>query len=226
MAWQRADVLPWALKSFSSAAVPIVALLALAGLVLAIIQLESFAALTETRYGVILPIKLALVAGLLALAALNRFRFAPMVARDYCNTRPLLRSVLLECVLALGILAVVAGWRFTPPPRLLATAIEAPLAVHIHADAAIFQVLISPGRVGSDSFVLQLMNGDASPLAAKEATLTLRPARARHRADRAHRHARSRRLLACARCAAAISRPLAHADRCAGHRFPEGHAGG
>jgi copper transport protein len=173
MAWQRDDVLPWALKTFSSAAVPIVALLALAGLVLAIIQLESFAALTETRYGVILSIKLALVAGLLALAALNRFRFAPMVARDYCNTRPLLRSVLLECVLALGILAVVAGWRFTPPPRLLATAIEAPLAVHIHADAAIFQVLISPGRVGSDSFVLQLMNGDASPLAAKEATLTL-----------------------------------------------------
>jgi copper transport protein len=141
--------------------------------VLAIIQLESFAALIETRYGVILTIKLALVAGLLALAALNRFRFAPMVARDYCNTRPLLRSVLLECVLALGILAVVAGWRFTPPPRLLATAIEAPLAVHIHADAAMFQVLISPGRVGSDSFVLQLMNGDASPLAAKEATLTL-----------------------------------------------------
>ena len=133
---------------------------------LAIIQLESFAALIETRYGVILTIKLALVAGLLALAALNRFRFAPM-ARDYCNTRPLLRSILLECVLALGILAVVAGWRFTLPPRLLATAIEAPLAVHIHADAAMFQVLISPGRVGSDSFVLQLMNGDASPLAAR-----------------------------------------------------------
>jgi copper transport protein len=36
-----------------------------------------------------------------------------------------------------------------------------------------FQVLVSPGKVGSDSFVLQLMNGDASPLAAKEATLVL-----------------------------------------------------
>ena len=36
-----------------------------------------------------------------------------------------------------------------------------------------FQVLVSPGKVGTDSFVLQLMNGDASPLAAKEATLTL-----------------------------------------------------
>ena len=173
MAWQHDELLPWTLKTFSSWALPIVALLALAGLVLAIIQLESFAALTETRYGVILSIKLALVAGLLALAALNRFRFTPVVARDYCNTRPLLRSVLLECALALGILAVVAGWRFTPPPRVLVTAAEAPLAVHIHTDAAMFQVLISPGRVGPDSFVLQLMNGDASPLAAKEATLTL-----------------------------------------------------
>ena len=40
-------------------------------------------------------------------------------------------------------------------------------------DDAMFQVLVSPGTVGADSFVLQLMNGDASPLAAKEATLTL-----------------------------------------------------
>ena len=36
-----------------------------------------------------------------------------------------------------------------------------------------FQVLISPGKVGSDDFVLQLMTGDASQLPAKEATLTL-----------------------------------------------------
>jgi copper transport protein len=36
-----------------------------------------------------------------------------------------------------------------------------------------FQVLISPGRVGSDSFVLQLLNSDGSLLHAKEATLTV-----------------------------------------------------
>ena len=36
-----------------------------------------------------------------------------------------------------------------------------------------FQVLVSPGKVGVDHFVLQLMNGDGSPLPAKEATLTL-----------------------------------------------------
>jgi copper transport protein len=50
---------------------------------------------------------------------------------------------------------------------------EAPLAVHIHTESAMFQVLISPGKVGSDDFVLQLMAGDGSLLSAKEATLIL-----------------------------------------------------
>ncbi len=53
------------------------------------------------------------------------------------------------------------------------TEVDAPLAVHIHTDAAMFKVLVSPGKVGSDNFVLQLMSGDASPLPAKEATLIL-----------------------------------------------------
>src|SRR5260221_5959666 len=84
----------------------------------------------------------------------------------------------LEFVTVLVILGVVAGWRFAAPPRALAAAAtqalaQTPLALHIHTEAAMFQVLISPGKVGSDDFVLQLMAGDASPLPAKEATLTL-----------------------------------------------------
>jgi copper transport protein len=159
------------LQRFSSAAIVVVAILALTGLTLATIQLESFAALVTTKYGIILSIKLALVAALLALAALNRFRFTPALARNANATQPLSRSILLEGVLALGILAMVAGWRFTPPPRSLIP--DAPLAIHIHSDKAMFQVLVSPGRVGSDDFVLQLMNGDGTLLHAKEATLTL-----------------------------------------------------
>ena len=50
-----------------------------------------------------------------------------------------------------------------------------PLAVHIHSEKAMFQVLIWPGTVGTDSFVLQLMTGEGTPLTAKEATLTLTP---------------------------------------------------
>ena len=156
---------------FSRVAVPVVAVLALTGLVLATIQLESFSALVTTKYGLILSAKLALVAALLALAALNRFRLTPALAKNGTATSPLVRSIVLECVLAAGILCAVAGWRFTPPPRSLVP--DAPLAVHIHSDKAMFQVLVSPGRVGMDDFVLQLMNGDGTLLHAKEATLTL-----------------------------------------------------
>lgn len=156
---------------FSRLAALAVAVLALTGLALAIVQLEKPAALVETSYGLILSIKLALVTALLALAALNRFRLTPALARDENGKAALKRSILLECTIALAIFAVVAGWRFTPPPRTIVP--ETPLAIHIHTDKAMFQVLVSPGKAGLDDFVLQLMTGEATPLAAKETTLTL-----------------------------------------------------
>jgi copper transport protein len=173
MARKRTEALLPVLNRFSRVATVVVGLLVLTGLTLAIVQLQSFRALTDTKYGLILSIKITLVVALLGLAALNRFRLTPALALAPSNTRSLVRSILFECVVAVGILAVVAGWRFTPPPRALAAAIHAPLAVHMHTDKAMFQVLISPGRVGTDNFVLQLMTGDASPLPAKEVTLIL-----------------------------------------------------
>lgn len=156
---------------FSRIAALAVGLLALTGLGLAIVQLERPSALVETRYGLILAFKLALVTLLLALAALNRFRLSPGLARDQNVAPALRRSILLECAIVLAIFAAVAGWRFTPPPRTIVP--ETPLAIHIHSDRAMFQVLVSPGKAGIDDFVLQLMTGDATPLAAKEVTLTL-----------------------------------------------------
>jgi len=50
---------------------------------------------------------------------------------------------------------------------------QTPLAVHIHSEKAMFQVLISPGWVGSDDFVLQLMDGGGTLLPVKAATLVL-----------------------------------------------------
>ena len=156
---------------FSRIASLAVGVLALTGLALAIVQLEKPAALVETRYGLVLSIKLALVTVLLALAALNRFRLTPALARDEKGAPALKRSTLVEGVIALAILAVVAGWRFTPPPRTIVP--ETPLALHIHTDKAMFQVLVSPGKAGVDDFVLQLMTGDAALLTAKEVTLAL-----------------------------------------------------
>jgi len=167
---QAAAAVP-VVNRFSRIAVPAIGLLALTGLGLAIVQLEKPSALVETRYGLILAIKLALVTLLLVLAALNRFRLTPGLARDEKAASALRRSILLECAIVLAIFAAVAGWRFTPPPRALVP--ETPLAIHIHTDKAMFQVLVSPGKAGIDDFVLQLMMGDATPLTAKEVTLTL-----------------------------------------------------
>jgi copper transport protein len=173
LARRKADTLPRVLKRFSAAAVPIVGILALSGLLLACVQLKTPSALIETGYGIILCVKLVLVALLLVLAALNRYWLTPALAADIMRTRPLLRSVLVECSLAVLILAAVAGWRFTPPPRALASMKEVPLSIHIHTDAAMFQVLIAPGKAGRNDFVLRLMNADASPLAAKEVVMRL-----------------------------------------------------
>jgi copper transport protein len=173
MARRRHNDLPRAIRQFSNVAVPLVGLLVLTGVVLAIIQLESFRALIDTWYGIILLIKLALVLPLLGLAALNRLYLTPEIVLRVKHTRTFGGSVLLEFLLVIFIFVAVAGWRFTPPPRALADSIAAPLAVHIHTETAMFQVLISPGKVGSDDFVLQLMTGDGSLLPAKEATLTV-----------------------------------------------------
>lgn len=156
---------------FSRLAAPVVGVLALTGLGLAIVQLENPSALVETRYGLILSIKLALVLVLLALAALNRFRLTPALAGDHKAAPALKRSIVIECAIALGIFAVVAGWRFTPPPRTIVP--ETPLAIHIHTERAMFQILVSPGKAGIDDFVLQLMTGEGAVLEAKEVTLTL-----------------------------------------------------
>ena len=56
---------------------------------------------------------------------------------------------------------------------LLQPAAAEPLAIHIHSEQAMFQVLVSPGAVGTDNFVLQLMSGDGNLLPVKQATLVL-----------------------------------------------------
>ena len=161
------------LNRFSRVALPVVGVLVLTGLGLAIIQLESFHALIDTKYGLLLSAKVMLVAVLLGFAALNRFRLTPALGSAPENTWPLIRSILIECAVVAAILALVAGWRFTPPPRALAAVVRPPLALHIHSDKATFEVLISPGSAGIDDFMLRIMAGDASAMEAKEVTLVL-----------------------------------------------------
>jgi copper transport protein len=75
-----------------------------------------------------------------------------------------------------GLLRLIATVLSTAAPALHAGAViaaEPTLGIHIHSDVAMVQVLISPGKAGNDSIVLQLMNGDGTLLQAKAATLVL-----------------------------------------------------
>jgi copper transport protein len=145
-----------------------------AGIVLAVIQVASPSALVSTDYGFVLLGKLALLVPLFALAALNRMRLTrPALAGGEMPTRRLAATVGAELVLVAAILAVVALWRFTPPPRSLLTAAPPPAMVHVHGEKGSAMITITPGRVGPVSVAVTLGMPGAARLEAKEVTVTL-----------------------------------------------------
>lgn len=163
-----------ALRRFSRIIPVAVVALVAAGGVLAAIQLRSLEALWTTDYGKLLMLKLALLAVLFLLAAVNRFRLTePALRGEARSIQRLRRSIGAELVLVLAIFAVAAGWRFTPPPRSLAEAAAAPAFVHIHGEKAMAEVTITPGRAGRVRADIVVQTGDFAPLDAKGVTLVL-----------------------------------------------------
>ncbi|MDP3410375.1 copper resistance CopC/CopD family protein [Bosea sp. (in: a-proteobacteria)] len=161
------------LRRFSWRIPAIVAMLLGSGLVLAVVQVERPAALIDTDYGRVLLAKLGLVALVLGLAALNRWRLTSQVQAGRLSACHLMaRIVAVELVLMLAILGTAALWRFTPPPRALAIAAAQPANIHIHTLTAMADVTLTPGRAGPIVVAIVLMNGDFGPLPAKELTLS------------------------------------------------------
>ena len=90
-----------ALRHFSAYALWLVPLLALAGVTLACTLLPGLAALRRP-YGMLVCVKALLFAALLALAALNRQRLTPALARGEAWALPVLRRSLSAEYLLLG----------------------------------------------------------------------------------------------------------------------------
>jgi copper transport protein len=160
------------LARFSRAIPPALALLAASGLWLAFVQLGRVDALWTTGYGQVLAGKLVAVVVLLGLAAANRYWLVPKVeSGSAAAARPLATSIAFELAIALVILALVALWRFTPPPRALATA--PPISIHLHGEKAMAQIEIewTNGQGGRTN--VQVLDGAFQPLAVKEVTLVL-----------------------------------------------------
>ncbi|MBN9010376.1 MAG: copper resistance protein CopC, partial [Rhizobiales bacterium] len=123
--------------------------LVVAGIALAVVQVETPALLLTTAYGRVLLVKLALVALLFLLAAINRWRLTrPAERGEPSATRRLAAAIVIEAALAFAILATVATWRFTPPPRAIETAAAQPALVHIHTAKAMAEITVTPGRTG------------------------------------------------------------------------------
>ena len=162
-----------ALASFSRIVPWAVVALVLTGGFLAAVQVRAPAALWETDYGRVLLAKLALVAAMLALAAVNRWRLTkPALAGDAAARRRLVRVIAVEAVLAVAVVGTLSLWRFTPPPRALAAAAAAPVEVHIHTDAGMATLTLAPGRAGPLAVEIALATADFGALPAKEVRAT------------------------------------------------------
>ena len=172
--WQRGTGAKAVLLGFSRAAPYAVFAVITSGFVLATIQISTVAALWTSDYGKLLLCKFVLLFALTGLVAWNRFWLTPRAAagdQDACGL--MARSIAGEIVLVFAILAVVAGWRFTPPPRALAAAVASPVHVHVHTDRAMADVELAPGRVGPMRLSVHPMTADFAPLDAKELTVIL-----------------------------------------------------
>ena len=71
----------------------------------------------------------------------------------------------------LAIFALVAQWRFTPPPRSLAAATA--VSMHIHSEKAMAEIEIARDGPRGARVNVQVLDGAFRPLAAKEVTLVL-----------------------------------------------------
>jgi len=162
------------LRHFSWAIPPVVAVLAAAGIALAVIQVQTLPALFGTAYGRLLLVKFALLVFLFTLAAVNRWKLTASAEAGSTEVqRRLTRSIGVEVLIVLAVFGVAAGWRFTPPPRALAIAAAQPVSVHIHTLQAMADLSITPGHAGSVAASMIIMTGDFGPLDAKEVTLVL-----------------------------------------------------
>ena len=116
-----ASVLADVADRFGWIAQRVVAVLIVAGVTYAAILTGSVMALLTTTYGLVLLAKIGLVAGLLGLAARNRFRIVPVLqAGDLSAVRQLRNSIDREIIFALAILVMSS---------LLTTSLNLPMEI-------------------------------------------------------------------------------------------------
>lgn len=174
-------------RRFGALALPSVLILLIAGGAVALSRIDSVSALAETLYGRLLVLKVALVLGMLALAAVNRRQLTPALAGGVSEnetaspSQRLARNIRLEILLGGAILIATAVLAHTPPKMLVGQDMHAMHAQDgaagkvLTAEGAKFDVRIevSPGRPGANDIEIRLTQEDGAALDALEVTLAL-----------------------------------------------------
>jgi copper transport protein len=167
------SVPPRGLHQFSTLALASVLTLIVTGALNSLRQLNAVEELWQTRYGLTLMVKLLLVAGTIAAAAISRRRLH--------QTRLPIRSVRLEAALTVAVLVVTALLSMTSPPPI-PTAGHAEHAGHVTAPAGaavtmplgkdrIAKAAVSPATTAGSHLHIVLSDTNGQPLRATKVTL-------------------------------------------------------
>jgi copper transport protein len=141
------EVLP-ALRRFSRIAIVAVPVLALGAIGFAAVQLSALADLRQTPYGGLILLKALLLAVLVALAAVNRFRLVPALGRgDARAADGLRRTIAGEIALVVCVAGVTAVLSQTPPPRPAATGV----VLSLHAGERSVELAVAPAHAGRNT---------------------------------------------------------------------------
>lgn len=135
--------------------------------------------LIDTRYGRLLSVKIALFLGMLAIAAVNRFRLTARLPQR-AATVALLRNIAADIVLAAGVVFTVAALGTTQPgdhaAHQPAEAQSGETAfVHLHTPEIMADVTVNAAN-GRAIATIRVMREDASVYPAETVTFALDPA--------------------------------------------------
>ena len=160
--------------AFSAVAVVLVPGLVAAGAALAWFLIGGLPALVTTPYGLALSAKISLVAAMLALAAVNKWRLVPGLPTGRAAMDRLRRSISLEAALALGVIVATTALTSVPPPTGGHGVSYGPGSQTVSAKAGSFDLLLTvvPARPGVNKLDLVVTSG-GNPTDVMEVTLRL-----------------------------------------------------
>ena len=165
---------------FSALAISSVGLIGLTGLYSAFLRVGSLDALTSTLYGRVLMVKTLLFLPMLMLGAINLLNTSPAMHRaagqedgDVLLVYQFRNLVSMEVGFAVLLLLTVGLFTAIPPARTIAT--ETAIRQTAQADDLHIQIEIDPGKVGINTFNVNITSDGVSVPGAREVTLQFTP---------------------------------------------------